>query len=132
MRNPVAKNDFNRSAVHPDRSKRPQNTVDEGLLDFYAENAENVAQEEYGRVVGMTPEDSYAVPMTPEEIISPGEAPEKKIGFSTQRKKFPGLLIQAKKKLGEDLRPVQMTPDLDDFFSMLEDGCGKSFDFRML
>lgn len=44
MRNPVARNDYNRSATHPDRSKRPQKTVDEGLLDYYAENADNVAQ----------------------------------------------------------------------------------------
>lgn len=49
MRNPVARNDFNRAATHPDRSKRPQLTVDEGLLDYYAENAENVAYCEYQR-----------------------------------------------------------------------------------
>lgn len=49
MRNPVARNDFNRAAAHPDRSKRPQKTVDEGLLDYFAENAENVAYSEYER-----------------------------------------------------------------------------------
>lgn len=48
MRNPVARHDYNRSATHQDRSKLPQNTVDEGLLDYYAENAENVAQTVYG------------------------------------------------------------------------------------
>lgn len=47
MRNPVARNDYNRAATHPDRSKRPQKTVDDGLLDYYAENAENVAQRVY-------------------------------------------------------------------------------------
>lgn len=47
MRNPVAKNDFNRAATHPDRSKRPQLTVDEGLLDYYAENAQDVAESVY-------------------------------------------------------------------------------------
>ncbi|QEG12349.1 hypothetical protein OMEGA_287 [Klebsiella phage vB_KaeM_KaOmega] len=49
MRNPVARNDYNRAATHPDRSKRPQKTVDEGLLDYFAENAENVAYSEYER-----------------------------------------------------------------------------------
>lgn len=49
MRNPVAKNDHNRAATHPDRSKEPQLTVDEGLLDYYAENAQDVAQSEYER-----------------------------------------------------------------------------------
>ncbi len=49
MRNPVAKNDFNRAATHSDRSKRPQLTVDEGLLDYYAENAQDVAEGEYAR-----------------------------------------------------------------------------------
>lgn len=49
MRNLVAKHDRNRAATHLDRSKEPQQTVDEGLLDYYAENAENVAQEEYDR-----------------------------------------------------------------------------------
>lgn len=44
MRNLVAKHDRNRAATHLDRSKEPQQTVDEGLLDYYAENAENVAQ----------------------------------------------------------------------------------------
>ena len=47
MRNPVAKNDFNRAATHPDRSKRPPQTVDEGLLDYYAENASEVAEDVY-------------------------------------------------------------------------------------
>lgn len=47
MRNLVAKNDHNRSSVHPDRTKRPPNTVDEGLLDYYAENAVDVAQDVY-------------------------------------------------------------------------------------
>lgn len=47
MRNPVARNDYNRAATHPDRSKQPQKTVDEGLLDYFAENAENVAQRVY-------------------------------------------------------------------------------------
>lgn len=72
MRNPVARHDHNRAATHQDRSKRPQQTVDEGLLDFYAENAENVAQSVYrescSRVVGMTPDDSDLVPMEPGEI----------------------------------------------------------------
>lgn len=49
MRNPVARNDFNRAATHPDRSKRPQKTVDEGLLEYFSENAENVAYCEYQR-----------------------------------------------------------------------------------
>lgn len=49
MRNPVARHDYNRSATHQDRSKRPQNTVDEGLLDYFVENAENVAYSEYER-----------------------------------------------------------------------------------
>lgn len=47
MRNIVAKNNHNRAAIHLDRSKEPQQTVDEGLLDYYAENAENVAQRVY-------------------------------------------------------------------------------------
>ncbi|UNA02900.1 hypothetical protein [Enterobacter phage vB_ExiM_F5M1E] len=49
MRNLVAKNDHNRAATHLDRSKEPLLTVDEGLLDYYAEHAENVAQSEYAR-----------------------------------------------------------------------------------
>ncbi|QQG33564.1 hypothetical protein [Pectobacterium phage PcCB7V] len=49
MRNPVARNDYNRAATHPDRPKLPQKTVDEGLLDYFAENAENVAYSEYER-----------------------------------------------------------------------------------
>ena len=47
MRNPVARNDHNRAAVHTDRTKCPPNTVDEGLLDYYAENAQDVAQSVY-------------------------------------------------------------------------------------
>lgn len=47
MRNLVAKHDRNRAATHPDRSKRPQLTVDEGLLDYYAENAQDVAEGVY-------------------------------------------------------------------------------------
>lgn len=47
MRNLVAKNDHNRAATHLDRSKEPQLTVDEGLLDYFAESAENVAQRVY-------------------------------------------------------------------------------------
>lgn len=82
MRNPVAKHNHNRAVVHPDRSKRPQKTVDEGLLDYYAENAQDVAQGVYkdacdrvllsrnrdNHVVGMMPDDSYIVPMTPGDI----------------------------------------------------------------
>lgn len=49
MRNLVAKHDRSRAATHLDRSKEPQQTVDEGLLDYYAENAENVAYCEYQR-----------------------------------------------------------------------------------
>lgn len=56
MRNPVAKHDHNRAATHPDRSKEPQLSVGEGLLDHYAENAENVAQEEYGRCMDYLPQ----------------------------------------------------------------------------
>lgn len=55
MRNLVAKHDRNRAATHLDRSKEPQLSVDEGLLDYYAENAENVAQEEYGRCADYLP-----------------------------------------------------------------------------
>lgn len=55
MRNPVAKHDYNRAATHLDRSKEPQLSVDEGLLDYYAEHAENVAQEEYGRCADYLP-----------------------------------------------------------------------------
>lgn len=55
MRNLVAKHDRNRAATHLDRSKEPQQTVDEGLLDYYAENAENVAQEEYERCADYLP-----------------------------------------------------------------------------
>jgi len=83
MRNPVAKHNHNRAAVHPDRSKMPQTSVEEGLLDYYAENAHNVAQEVYkdtcdrvvlsrnsdNHVVGMMPDDSYILPMTPVDII---------------------------------------------------------------
>lgn len=47
MRNLVAKNDFNRASVHPDRSKEPQDYVDEGLLEYLAQTSENDAQEEY-------------------------------------------------------------------------------------
>lgn len=47
MRNLVAKHDRNRAATHLDRSKEPQLSVDEGLLDYYAEHAENVAQRVY-------------------------------------------------------------------------------------
>lgn len=55
MRNLVAKHDRNRAATHLDRSKESQLSVDEGLLDYYAENAENVAQEEYGRCADYLP-----------------------------------------------------------------------------
>lgn len=55
MRNLVAKHDYNRAATHLDRSKEPQLSVDEGLLDYYAENAEKVAQEEYGRCADYLP-----------------------------------------------------------------------------
>lgn len=55
MRNPVARNDYNRAVTHPDRSKRPQKTVDEGLLDYFAENAENVAYSEYERASKSSP-----------------------------------------------------------------------------
>lgn len=55
MRNLVAKHDRNRAATHLDRSKEPQLSVDEGLLDYYAENAENVAQEEYERCADYLP-----------------------------------------------------------------------------
>lgn len=48
MRNPVAKHDYNRAATHLDRSKEPLLTVDEGLLDYYAENAQDVAESVYG------------------------------------------------------------------------------------
>lgn len=61
MRNLVAKNDFNRAAVHTDRSKRPQMSVGEGLLDYYAENAQNVAQSEYERASVNCP----GAPLTP-------------------------------------------------------------------
>lgn len=78
MRNLVAKHNHNRAAVHPDRSKKPQKTVDEGLLDYYAENAQDVAQGVYkeacervvlsrnsdDHVVGMIPDYSYIVPTT--------------------------------------------------------------------
>lgn len=47
MRNLVAKRNHNRAATHLDRSKEPQLTVDEGLLDYYAENAQNVAEKVY-------------------------------------------------------------------------------------
>lgn len=47
MRNLVVKNDRNRAATHLDRSKEPQLTVGEGLLDYFAESAENVAQRVY-------------------------------------------------------------------------------------
>ncbi|QYC52500.1 hypothetical protein [Salmonella phage SSBI34] len=52
MRNLVAKHNHNRPAIHPDRSKEPQNTIEEGLLDYFAENAQDVAQEEYKRASG--------------------------------------------------------------------------------
>ncbi|URC22675.1 hypothetical protein KASHIRA_01010 [Serratia phage vB_SmaM-Kashira] len=51
MRNLVAKNDFNRAAVHTDRSKEPQDSGDEGLLEYLAQTSENAAQEEYQRTV---------------------------------------------------------------------------------
>lgn len=49
MRNLVAKYDHNRAAVHTDRSKEPQLSLDEGLLEYFAENAQDVAQSEYER-----------------------------------------------------------------------------------
>lgn len=49
MRNLVAKNDFNRASVHADRSKEPQDSVEEGLLEYLAQTSENDAQAEYGR-----------------------------------------------------------------------------------
>lgn len=55
MRNFVAKNDRNRAATHLDRSKEPQLTIDEGLLDYFAENAENVAYSEYERASKSSP-----------------------------------------------------------------------------
>lgn len=48
MRNQVVRNDFTRAATHPDRSKRPRLTVGEGLLDYFAENAQDVAEGVYG------------------------------------------------------------------------------------
>lgn len=48
MRNLVARNDFNRAATHPDLSKRPRLTVGEGLLDYFVENAQDVAKGVYG------------------------------------------------------------------------------------
>lgn len=55
MRNLVAKNDFNRAAVHLDRSKEPQVSVEEGLEEHYIEvnerpsgnTPEQIAWEEY-------------------------------------------------------------------------------------
>ena len=65
MRNPVAKNDYNRAATHPDRSKRPQLTVNEGLLDYYAENAQEVAQSVYdNREVGLFIDSGQMKPVT--------------------------------------------------------------------
>lgn len=55
MRNPVARNDYNRSATHPDRSKEPQQSVDEGLLEYYAINAQSVAYSEYERASANAP-----------------------------------------------------------------------------
>lgn len=78
MRNPVARHDHNRASVHPDRSKKAPITACEGLLEYYAQNAEDVAQRVYKdscdhvvlargknnhRVIGMSPDDSKIVPM---------------------------------------------------------------------
>lgn len=54
MRNYVAKNDFNRASVHPDRSKEPQYTLEDGLGDYLEEMAENALHEELGAM-----EDEY-------------------------------------------------------------------------
>lgn len=70
MRNPVAKNDHNRSATHPDRSKEPQLSVDEGLLDYYAENAQAVAQGVYdNREVVLFINDEQIKPVTHDSCV---------------------------------------------------------------
>lgn len=61
MRNLVAKHDHNRAAVHTDRSKQPQSSLLEGLLDYYAENAQDIAQSEYERASVNCP----GAPLTP-------------------------------------------------------------------
>lgn len=82
MRNPVARNDYNRAATHPDRSKEPKLTVDEGLLDYYAENAHSVAQEVYedacSRVAG-TSENYHVVQSSPPVIVVVPELSEQDI-----------------------------------------------------
>lgn len=67
MRNPVARNDYNRAATHPDRSKRPQNSVEEGLLDYYAENAQSVAQSEYNKASGW---------LSPGQVVKKSDHPD--------------------------------------------------------
>lgn len=52
MRNYVAKNDFNRASVHPDRSKEPQYTLEDGLGDYLEEMAENALHEGIRRYRG--------------------------------------------------------------------------------
>ena len=49
--NPVAKHNQNRAATHPDRSKEPQSSVEEGLLEYLAKTSENDVQEEYRRAM---------------------------------------------------------------------------------
>lgn len=49
--NPVAKHNQNRAATHLDRSKEPQTSVEEGLLDYFSKTSENDAQEQYQRTM---------------------------------------------------------------------------------
>lgn len=138
MRNPVARHDFNRASTHQDRSKRPQQTVDEGLLDFYAENAENVAQSVYrescSRVSGMSPDDSDIVPMQPGEVYNAkavrvlfdGKEVEtfsegEQIFGTELRKPFPGILKSAPAAAFRVSTPVgDGLGELLEFFQQLE------------
>lgn len=55
MRNPVAKNDFNRAAIHPDKKKDDAPKIQEGLDELYQEkDPEYIAFNEYTERVKAT------------------------------------------------------------------------------
>lgn len=124
MRNPVAHHDHNRAATHPDRSKNPPNTVDEGLLDYLAENAENVAQEEYERSEEVKKGALYeakGVELYINGIKMDGWAEETR---PTRRKKFPGLSFSRTYELKGS--PLVIQEELKQLFASLEQPANSS------
>lgn len=130
MNNPVAKNNFNRPATHPDRSKEPQNTVEEGLLDYYAENAENVAQGVYksgcDTVILGRNSDNHQMTYKPADIqlqvngkLIDSFGEEVDVSYKKRRKPFPGLSLPRIFSAG--IRPISTPEELEHFFNHLEE-----------